>query len=88
MFLNYLSYLTCRKQCVQSFGVFDFLRDIVRRVPDLGGSEAGGHDKSLVKKRLVDAYIYIHFSLLQKEMLLNFSLISSPFNCFQEKSGW
>lgn len=27
---------------MQSFNVFDFLREIVSRVPDLGGSESAG----------------------------------------------
>ncbi|KAM7522951.1 hypothetical protein LguiA_012853 [Lonicera macranthoides] len=42
------------KQCVQSFNVFDFLRDIVSKVPDLGGSEATtGEDRCPVKRRKV-----------------------------------
>ncbi|KAL8196074.1 hypothetical protein R6Q57_025074 [Mikania cordata] len=38
------------KQCVQSFNVFDFLREIVGKVPDLGGSDAAGEDKSSTKR--------------------------------------
>lgn len=41
------------KQCVQSFNVFDFLKDTVSRVPDLGGSEASADDRSATKKRRV-----------------------------------
>ncbi|KAJ0594759.1 putative transcription factor Hap3/NF-YB family [Helianthus annuus] len=41
------------KQCVQSFNVFDFLRDIVGKVPDLGGSDAAGEDRSAPKRRKV-----------------------------------
>ncbi|KAI3733826.1 hypothetical protein L6452_13283 [Arctium lappa] len=41
------------KQCVQSFNVFDFLREIVDRVPDLGGSDAAGEDRSATKRRKV-----------------------------------
>ena len=40
-----------RKQCVQAFNVFDFLKDIVSKVPDLGGSEAAGEDCSVAKRR-------------------------------------
>jgi len=40
-----------RKQCVQAFNVFDFLKDIVSKVPDLGVSEAAGEDRSVAKRR-------------------------------------
>ncbi|KAJ1375710.1 hypothetical protein SESBI_50703, partial [Sesbania bispinosa] len=45
------------KHCVQSYNVFDFLRDIVSRVPDYGHghghghSEAGADDRALPKRR-------------------------------------
>ncbi|XP_019419749.1 PREDICTED: dr1-associated corepressor homolog isoform X2 [Lupinus angustifolius] len=41
------------KHCVQSYNVFDFLRDIVSRVPDYGHghSEAGVDDRALSKRR-------------------------------------
>ncbi|XP_052727136.1 uncharacterized protein LOC108334344 isoform X1 [Vigna angularis] len=43
------------KYCVQSYNVFDFLRDIVSRVPDYGHghghSEAGADDRALSKRR-------------------------------------
>lgn len=44
----------CRKHCVQSYNVFDFLRDIVSRVPDYGHghSDAAGDDRTLPKRRL------------------------------------
>ncbi|XP_040993573.1 dr1-associated corepressor-like [Juglans microcarpa x Juglans regia] len=41
------------KQCVQTFNVFDFLRDIVSKVPDLGGFDAAGEDRSAAKRRKV-----------------------------------
>nr|XP_043630533.1 dr1-associated corepressor-like [Erigeron canadensis] len=41
------------KQCVQSFNVFDFLRDIVSKVPDLGGTDAAGEDRPATKRRKV-----------------------------------
>lgn len=43
-----------RKHCVQSYNVFDFLRDIVSRVPDYshGHSDVGGDDRALPKRRL------------------------------------
>ncbi|KAK9273422.1 hypothetical protein L1049_018232 [Liquidambar formosana] len=34
------------KQCVQTFNVFDFLREIVSKVPDLGGADVGSEDRS------------------------------------------
>ncbi|XP_010031686.2 dr1-associated corepressor [Eucalyptus grandis] len=39
------------KQCVQTFNVFDFLSEIVSKVPDLGGSDAAGDDRSAAKRR-------------------------------------
>ncbi|XP_035545846.1 dr1-associated corepressor-like isoform X3 [Juglans regia] len=41
------------KQCVQTFNVFDFLRDIVNKVPDLGGFDAADEDRSAAKRRKV-----------------------------------
>ncbi|WJX59234.1 hypothetical protein P8452_44584 [Trifolium repens] len=41
------------KQCVQTFSVFDFLNDIVSKVPDLGGSIATGDDQTVPKRRFV-----------------------------------
>ncbi|KAL0823773.1 hypothetical protein Bca101_047450 [Brassica carinata] len=44
------------KQCVHACNVFDFLRDVVSKVPDLGGSE--GEDRPSTKRRkLVDKSI-------------------------------
>ncbi|KAF8080784.1 hypothetical protein N665_0923s0024 [Sinapis alba] len=44
------------KQCVHAFNIFDFLRDTVGKVPDLGGSE--GEDRPATKRRkLVDESI-------------------------------
>ncbi|KAL0730221.1 hypothetical protein Bca4012_026314 [Brassica carinata] len=44
------------KQCVNAFNIFDFLRDTVGKVPDLGGSE--GEDRPATKRRkLVDESI-------------------------------
>ncbi|KAJ0021529.1 hypothetical protein Pint_31529 [Pistacia integerrima] len=42
------------KQCVETFNVFDFLREIVSKVPDLGGSDTAGDDRSVAKRRKVD----------------------------------
>ncbi|XLS99911.1 hypothetical protein HN51_049263 [Arachis hypogaea] len=42
-----------RKHCVQTFNVFDFLKDILNKVPDLGGSGATGDDRSIPKKRKI-----------------------------------
>ncbi|KAG7609776.1 unnamed protein product [Arabidopsis thaliana] len=39
------------KQCVQATNVFDFLRDTVAKVPDLGGSDS--EDQSATKRRKV-----------------------------------
>jgi len=40
-----------RKQCVQSFNVFDFLQEIVRQVPDLSASTASADGHPIVKRR-------------------------------------
>ncbi|KAL4335880.1 hypothetical protein GQ457_07G043170 [Hibiscus cannabinus] len=42
------------KQCVQGFNVFDFLREIVGKVPDLGGLDAAGEERHVPKRRKVD----------------------------------
>lgn len=39
----------CRKHCVQSYNVFDFLREVVSKVPDYGHSDAAGE---MPKRRL------------------------------------
>ncbi|RYR00701.1 hypothetical protein Ahy_B07g088832 [Arachis hypogaea] len=44
---------TQQKHCVQTFNVFDFLKDILNKVPDLGGSGATGDDRSIPKKRKI-----------------------------------
>ena len=41
------------KQCIQTFNVFDFLKDTVSKVPDLGGSVATGDDQTVTKRRKV-----------------------------------
>lgn len=51
--LIHTSSCICRKQCVQTFNVFDFLNDIVSKVPDLGGSVAIGDDQTVTKRRFV-----------------------------------
>lgn len=60
----------CRKHCVQSYNVFDFLRDVVSRVPDYshghGHAEAGPDDRAIAKRRFEVQYLYFvllfHFS--------------------------
>ncbi|XP_072998308.1 uncharacterized protein [Typha latifolia] len=42
------------KQCVHSFNVFDFLRDIVSKVPDIGSTDAGGEDRSGKRRKTAD----------------------------------
>lgn len=37
---------------MHTFNVFDFLKDIVKRVPDLGGSDTAVEDRSAAKRRL------------------------------------
>ena len=39
-----------RKQCIQTYNVYDFLRDVVSKVPDTGTSDAIADDK-LGKRR-------------------------------------
>ena len=38
---------------MQTFNVFDFLKDIVSKVPDLGSSVATGDDHAVTKRRFV-----------------------------------
>ncbi|KAL0285302.1 UNVERIFIED_CONTAM: Dr1-associated corepressor [Sesamum calycinum] len=45
--------LVCMKQCVQRFNVFDFLKDTVSKVPDLGGSDAATEDKCATRRRKI-----------------------------------
>lgn len=56
--LNHLCFCLCRKQCVQTFNDFDFLKDIVSKVPDLGGHVASGDDRIVCKRRFVNLFNY------------------------------
>lgn len=56
--LIYVHVLVFRKHCVHSFNVFDFLKDAVSKVPDLGGSDAVGDDRS--SKRRLDLKFFRH----------------------------
>ncbi|KAK7813766.1 dr1-associated corepressor [Quercus suber] len=42
------------KHCVQSYTVFDFLKEVVSRVPDYshGHSDAGGEDRAISKRSM------------------------------------
>ncbi|XP_064957982.1 uncharacterized protein LOC135608860 [Musa acuminata AAA Group] len=42
------------KQCVHKFTVFDFLKDLVSNVPDVGGSDADPDDKASKKRKAAD----------------------------------
>ncbi|KAL8227813.1 hypothetical protein R6Q57_015397 [Mikania cordata] len=39
------------KHCVQSYNVFDFLREVVNKVPDYGHSDAGVDDRTMIKRK-------------------------------------
>ncbi|KAL8260194.1 hypothetical protein R6Q59_028147 [Mikania micrantha] len=39
------------KHCVQRYNVFDFLREVVSKVPDYGHSEAGADDRTMAKRK-------------------------------------
>ncbi|KAA8519281.1 hypothetical protein F0562_013537 [Nyssa sinensis] len=39
------------KHCVQSYNVFDFLREVVSKVPDYGHSDASTDDRTMSKRR-------------------------------------
>ncbi|KVH97353.1 dr1-associated corepressor homolog [Cynara cardunculus var. scolymus] len=39
------------KHCVQSYNVFDFLREVVSKVPDYGHSDAGLDDRTMIKRK-------------------------------------
>lgn len=64
--------VNCRKHCVQSYNVFDFLRDVVSRVPDYGHghghghAEAGADDRAISKRRFEVQYLCLFccFTLL------------------------
>ncbi|THU71327.1 hypothetical protein C4D60_Mb04t00240 [Musa balbisiana] len=47
-------FLAYRKQCVHKFTVFDFLKDLVSKVPDVGGSYADPDDKATKKRKAAD----------------------------------
>ena len=46
---------------MQTFNVFDFLKDIVSKVPDLGGSVATGDDHAVTKRRLAAFGLFANF---------------------------
>uniref|UniRef100_A0A803MMR4 Transcription factor CBF/NF-Y/archaeal histone domain-containing protein n=1 Tax=Chenopodium quinoa TaxID=63459 RepID=A0A803MMR4_CHEQI len=39
------------KHCIHSFSMFDFLKDVVSKVPDYGNSEANADDRTAMKRR-------------------------------------
>ncbi|KAI3719646.1 hypothetical protein L6452_20548 [Arctium lappa] len=39
------------KHCVQSYNVFDFLREVVSKVPDYGHSDVGLDDRTMIKRK-------------------------------------
>ncbi|PKU69472.1 dr1-associated corepressor isoform X1 [Dendrobium catenatum] len=39
------------KQCVKMYGAFDFLTDVVNKVPNLGGTESFGDEKGICRRR-------------------------------------
>ncbi|KAJ6805603.1 dr1-associated corepressor-like isoform X1 [Iris pallida] len=39
------------KQCVKMYSAFDFLTDVVNKVPNLGGQEPCGDDKGISRRR-------------------------------------
>lgn len=47
----YVSYEMLRKQCVKRYSSFDFLTEIVNKVPDLGGGESCGDERGLPRRR-------------------------------------
>ncbi|VFQ69852.1 unnamed protein product [Cuscuta campestris] len=55
------------KQCVQTFNVFDFLKDIVSRVPDLGGSDTAVYDRSTSKRKIAESGDHDNESLKNRE---------------------
>ncbi|KAI4386193.1 hypothetical protein MLD38_004148 [Melastoma candidum] len=42
------------KQCIQTFNVFDFLREIVGKVPDLGEADTAGVDPVAPKRKVIE----------------------------------
>ncbi|XP_078152348.1 uncharacterized protein LOC144547543 isoform X2 [Carex rostrata] len=42
------------KQCVHGFNHYDFLREIVSKVPDMGGSDGGGESRSTQRRKTVE----------------------------------
>ncbi|KAG1330700.1 hypothetical protein COCNU_02G006680 [Cocos nucifera] len=43
-----------RKQCVKSYSAFDFLTDVVNKVPNLGGTEPYGDEKGISRRREIE----------------------------------
>jgi hypothetical protein len=39
------------KQCVRRYSSFDFLTEVVNKVPDLGGADSCGDDRALPRRR-------------------------------------
>jgi Dr1-associated corepressor len=40
-----------RKQCVKRYSSFDFLTEVVSKVPDLGGADSCGDERVLPRRR-------------------------------------
>jgi hypothetical protein len=44
-------FLIFRKQCVKRYSSFDFLTEVVNKVPDLGGADSCGDERGLPRRR-------------------------------------
>lgn len=68
-----LSVFFYRKNCVETYNVFDFLREVVSKVPDYGHGHGHGHgngqadatmdDRTISKRRLAPMLIFLSLYL-------------------------
>jgi len=61
-----------RKQCVHRYNVFDFLREIVNKVPDMGGSDAAtGEERNGGRRRKAQEGLHLEqFSMVYQHLYL------------------
>lgn len=51
LYFCFLFFYIFRKQCVKRYNSFDFLTEVVNKVPDLGGADSCGDERGLPRRR-------------------------------------
>lgn len=55
---------------MQSYNVFDFLKEVVSKVPDYTHSEAGGDDANITKRRYLLYFLLCKLKIFMRLLLI------------------